>query len=164
MSKQGRDVDLFAVVIVGGVIGALARYAFDLAIPAASDGWATATFVVNMTGCALLGAVLIIARYLVPDPKASRTARLFRPFVITGLLGGYTTFSTYSVETYALTQAGKWGLGVTYAISSIVCGVFLVWIAMRATEFGFRKAGWLRPTAVQAVGAAIVTREAEDEA
>lgn len=133
MPSRSRDYDLFAVVAVGGSLGALVRYSLDVLIAPERDGWPTATFVINLTGAFVLGVVLVVARVKVPDPKASTGARLFRPFVVTGLLGGYTTFSTYVIETHTLALAGRWILAVTYAVGSVVLGVVCVAAAMFVT-------------------------------
>ncbi len=169
MAKNGRDYDLFAVVAVGGACGALVRFWLETVIKTAADGWPRSTFVVNLSGCLVLGSVLIIARYFMPEPTSGRLDRLFRPFVVTGVLGGYTTFSTYAVETHALAQSDKWAMAAVYAITSIVIGVLFVWIAMRITEFVLNRAGLVDPASSAAAGSitetreAAVTRESEDE-
>src|SRR5262245_18661743 len=88
--------DVVAVVSAGGVAGALARFAIASAWPHSAAGFPWATFVINVTGCLLIG-VLMVA---VTDVWPSR--RLVRPFLGTGVLGGYTTFSTAIVETQHL--------------------------------------------------------------
>ena len=85
---------ILGVVALGGVIGSLARYGLAEAIPHAADGFPWATFVTNVLGCFLIGVLL--AR-LTP-----RHHPLLRPFLGTGILGGFTTFSTFAVDTEKL--------------------------------------------------------------
>lgn len=115
--------DLYVAVAVGGAIGAVCRNALEHLIPTATGGWPTATFIVNITGAFVLGVVLAIAVAKFPDPTANNVARRFRPFVITGVLGGYTTFSTYMMETHSLLSENEVVLAGTYLIGSVVAGV-----------------------------------------
>jgi CrcB protein len=127
--------DEIAVVAMGGAAGALARWWITEAVPATTSGaWPWATFLTNLTGCLLLGMVLawINARR---DRWPERWSRLARPLVASGILGGYTTFSSYAVEVRGMAAAGQWIGAVTYALASVVIGVGLVvagsWIAAR---------------------------------
>ncbi|MEI6622775.1 MAG: fluoride efflux transporter CrcB [Actinomycetes bacterium] len=120
------DADLYLAVAVGGAIGAFGRHGLDLLILSARDGWPTATFVVNISGAFVLGIVLIIARRAVPDPTASTIARRFRPLIITGVLGGYTTFSTFMVEAHGLVVSDRTPTALLYVFGSLVAGVTAV--------------------------------------
>ncbi len=130
--RSGRDFDLYLAVAVGGVIGASARHAVDLVFPIASNTWPTATFIINLTGAFILGVVLEAALAFAPDPTVSTFARRLRPFLITGVLGGYTTFSTYMVEAHGLVIAERAPLALLYIFGSLVGGVFLVMCGMAA--------------------------------
>ncbi|MFG2452811.1 fluoride efflux transporter CrcB [Streptomyces sp. NPDC048512] len=88
------------VVAIGGVIGAEARYGASRLWPQGADEFPLTTVLVNVTGCALIGVVLAAVSHM----RAPN--RLLRPFLATGLLGGFTTFSTYAVETQKLIQQG----------------------------------------------------------
>lgn len=125
-----RDIDLFVAVAIGGVIGALARHAVDLVFPTATDQWPTATFIINLTGAFILGVVLEAAIVFAPDPGASTFARRLRPFLVTGVLGGYTTFSTYMVEAHGLMLSDRAPLALLYIFGSLVAGVILVILGM----------------------------------
>lgn len=127
--------DEVGVVAVGGATGALARWWITEAVPHSTAGaWPWATFLTNLTGCLLLGLVLawINARR---DRWSQRWSRLARPLVASGILGGYTTFSTYAVEIRGMAATGQWVGAATYALASVVIGVGLVavgsWIACR---------------------------------
>ncbi|MFE6647305.1 fluoride efflux transporter FluC, partial [Nocardioides sp. NPDC057772] len=88
--------DLLAPIAAGGALGSLARWGLATALPHSDAAWPWATFLTNISGCLLLG--VLMAFVLGPW---SRT-RYLRPFLGVGVLGGYTTFSTYEVETYVL--------------------------------------------------------------
>ena len=83
-----------SVVALGGIIGSLARYGLAEAFPHAPGEFPWATFVTNVVGCFAIG--LLLAR-LTP-----RSHPLLRPFLGTGILGGFTTFSTFAVDTEKL--------------------------------------------------------------
>jgi fluoride exporter len=85
---------IVGVVAGGGVIGSLARYGLSEAIPHGPAEFPWATFVTNVLGCFAIG--LLLAR-LTP-----RSHPLLRPFLGTGILGGFTTFSTFAVDTEKL--------------------------------------------------------------
>lgn len=126
---MAKDFDLYVAVAIGGAIGASARYSMELAIPTASDGWPTATFLVNLSGAFILGMIVVLGDVFFPDPKLNALARRFRPFVVTGILGGYTTFSTYIVEAHGLminNSDPKIGLGILYLVSSVILGLICV--------------------------------------
>jgi len=88
---------ILAVVALGGIAGSLARYGLAAAIPHGANGFPWATFVTNVVGCLAIG--ILFAR-LTP-----RSHPLLRPFLGTGVLGGFTTFSTYAVDTEKLLHA-----------------------------------------------------------
>lgn len=125
-----RDIDLFIAVAIGGVIGASARHAMDLVFPTESDQWPLATFLINLTGAFILGLVIEAATAFAPDPGASKVARRLRPFLVTGVLGGYTTFSTYMVDAHGLFVANRDGLAALYIFGSLIAGVLLVLLGM----------------------------------
>lgn len=90
------------------------------ALPSPAGSWPWATLLVNLTGCALIGGLLAVLLARRPD------SRWLRPFLATGVLGGYTTFSTFAVETVQLAEAGAVALAVGYVLVSVVGGVLAV--------------------------------------
>jgi fluoride exporter len=88
------------VIAIGGALGAVARQLISEALPQAARGFPFGTFVVNVSGCLLIGLLMVSI------VEVRRPHRLVRPFLGGGLLGGYTTFSTYAVGTQRLIQAG----------------------------------------------------------
>ncbi|WP_405057601.1 CrcB family protein [Kribbella sp. NBC_01505] len=85
---------VLGAVALGGIIGSLARYGLATAIPHPEGGFPWATFITNVVGCLAIG--VLFAR-LTPQSHP-----LLRPFLGTGILGGFTTFSTYAVDTEKL--------------------------------------------------------------
>jgi CrcB protein len=128
-------VDELVVVAVGGAVGALARAAISTAVPHPDRAsWPWATFLTNLLGCLLLGVVLdwVDSRSVGWVGAHPRRARLARPLLASGVLGGFTTFSTFSVESYLLARSGSAGLAVLYAVASAMLGVALVLVGRRA--------------------------------
>jgi CrcB protein len=103
---------LFAVG-AGGAIGAAARYGTALAMPPRSGAYPVATFVVNVAGAVILGAVAALPAGWLPAHELTKQA------IGTGFCGGFTTFSTMTLEIYQR-WAGHSALAVTYAAISLV--------------------------------------------
>jgi CrcB protein len=85
---------VLGVIALGGVGGSLARYGLAEAIPHAVGSFPWATFATNVLGCFLIGVLLALLTPL--------SHPLLRPFLGTGILGGFTTFSTFAVDTARL--------------------------------------------------------------
>ena len=109
---------LVALVAAGGAVGTAARHVLAQALPSAG-GWPTATFVANLVGAAALGVLL--EALVRPGPESERARRL-RLALGTGLLGGFTTFSSLAIEVERLLVDGRAGLGVAYGVVSVVLG------------------------------------------
>jgi fluoride exporter len=118
------DVRLLAAVSAGGVLGALARYGLQTAYPhtAAQFGWVT--LAINVSGCLLIG---IIAVLIAGKPG---THRLVRPFLVTGVLGGYTTFSTYVVDIQHALLAGAPRTALLYGAATLIGALVAAWAGM----------------------------------
>lgn len=108
--------DVVLVVAAGGALGGLARYGLSRLV-AGPAGFPWATFTENVLGCFLLGALMVV---LVEVRAPSRYAR---PFLGIGVLGGFTTFSTYSAEIRALAADGRAALAAAYLVSSLLAGL-----------------------------------------
>jgi CrcB protein len=120
---------VLAAISAGGVAGALARYSLDAAFPHRPAGFAWTTFGVNVSGCLLIGALMV----LVTDVWPHR--RLLRPFLGTGLLGGYTTFSAYIVDIQYLLAAGAVRTALAYLAGTLLA-------ALAAVSAGITIARW----------------------
>jgi fluoride exporter len=118
-----------APVAAGGAIGSVGRYLAGLAVGApAGSGFPWATFTVNVTGCFLLGFVMI---YLLDVWPPRRELRLF---LTTGVLGGYTTFSTYATGVLHLIQGGAFAIADAYALTSLLAGATATWCGIAAAR------------------------------
>jgi fluoride exporter len=115
---EGRMAYLLAAL--GGALGALARWGVAAALPSSPGGWPWATLMVNLTGCLLLGVLLAVLADRFPE------ASWPRPFLAVGVLGGYTTYSTFAVEVVELTDAGAPAVAAGYGVASVVGGVLAV--------------------------------------
>lgn len=109
---------------LGGALGACTRYLADAAIGARlGAGFPWGTFLVNVSGCFLIGVVaVLIWGGVVPAWT--------RPLLVVGFLGGYTTFSTYSNDTLELLQGGEPLLAVANALGQVVLGLVGVYLGM----------------------------------
>ena len=120
--------DVVAVVALGGACGGALRWLVGSILPVAPGGFPWATFVENVTGCLALG-VLIVLLLEVWAPS-----RYLRPFLGVGLLGGYTTFSAYTVEAVGLARADAAPMALLYLFGSVAVGLAAVWIGMTVTR------------------------------
>src|SRR4051794_36820236 len=98
------DPGVLAAIAAGGVLGAEARYGLSVLIPHEPGQWPMATWLINVTGCFLIG-ILMFSITELTSPH-----RLVRPFLGVGVLGGYTTFSTAMVDVQQLALAGREGV------------------------------------------------------
>ncbi|MFF0296050.1 fluoride efflux transporter CrcB [Kitasatospora sp. NPDC004614] len=134
--RRGPDSELAAVigvVAVGGVLGACARYAIALAWPTPVDGFPWATLVINAAGCAVIGAFMTVLT------EAWRAHRLVRPFFGTGVLGGFTTFSTYAVDIQRLMLAGRAPAALGYLAATLLAAMVAVWAGAAAARRVIRR-------------------------
>jgi fluoride exporter len=114
-----------AAVAVGGGLGSISRYLLSQAFPA-GHGFPWAIFAVNVSGCLLLGLLLVYLLEVWP-PR-----RFLRPFLAIGLIGGYTTFSTYAAGVMTLLTGRAPALADAYALSSIMAALMAVWAGQKA--------------------------------
>lgn len=101
-------VAVLLVIAAGGAVGAVVRYGLGELLPSGAGEWPWSTWLVNGSGCLLIGVLMALTS------EVSTRQRLLRPFVVVGVLGGYTTFSTATVETQQLIAAGQPGTGLLY--------------------------------------------------
>jgi fluoride exporter len=127
---------IVAVVALGGAIGATARYAAAQWWPAQPGGFPWATFWTNVVGCAVIGVFMVV----ITDVWAAH--RLVRPFFGTGVLGGFTTFSTYAVDIQKLVDTGHPRTGLAYLAATLGAALMAVWLAVTATR---RVLKWRQP-------------------
>jgi len=133
--RQGVDPDLtvpkqqplsrvLVVIALGGALGASARYGVGSAWPT-GGGFPWSTFAVNVLGCLLLGALLVGLTELRGGHP------LLRPFLGTGVLGGFTTFSTYAVDGVTRDAAG---LAAGYVAATLGAALLATWVGVTLTR------------------------------
>jgi CrcB protein len=110
-----------ASIGVAGAAGALARYWVEGIISRRGGAFPWGTFVINVTGAFLLGFLFTILS------ERFRVVPWFRSAVTIGFLGAYTTFSTFSLETFRLIEDGSVILGLANALGSVVAGLLAVY-------------------------------------
>ena len=113
----------YFLVAIGGGTGALARYIAASAIMTRFGGkFPLGTFVINVTGCFVMGILMtIFTERLDINPQ-------WRPLLIVGFLGGYTTFSSFEWETYAAAREGGFWIAMLNVVSSVILGYVAVWL------------------------------------
>jgi CrcB protein len=111
---------VYLLAAAGGALGAVARWAVTEVLPGPPGSWPWATLLVNLTGCFLLGALLAVLAARSPEPA------WVRPFVGVGVLGGYTTYSTFAVEVVDLADDAALVPALLYVVASVVGGAAAV--------------------------------------
>jgi len=116
-----------AWIALGGILGSLARYAISLLWnPEVVGGFPTGTLVINALGCLAIGMLVPV---LVGHPREER----LRPFLVTGVLGGFTTFSAFALESGVMLDEGNVGRAVVYIGLSLFLGLVAVPLGARVT-------------------------------
>jgi CrcB protein len=116
--------DVLLVISAGGALGSLARWGVGELVPWSGDEFPWATFIENISGGFALG-VLMVFLFDVWPPH-----RYLRPFLGVGLLGGYTTFSTYMLESRDLLVGDEAATAFMYLAGSLVAGLIAVWLGI----------------------------------
>lgn len=114
---------LLLVVAAGGALGSLARYGLAVAMPQGRGELPRSTLLVNVLGCLLLGVLV----------AAWPHSRWLRPFLGTGVLGGFTTFSTFAIEADRLLVRAPW-VAVSYVALSLALGLGAAALGLRLGE------------------------------
>lgn len=126
-----RDPRFLGLIVLGGAAGTAVRSWLETAYAAPAGTWPWATFSINLTGAFLLGFLLEALARTGPDRGWRRLARLGAG---TGMLGGFTTYSTFAVETAALAGDGAAWLALAYALASVVLGLTTAWLGFEAAR------------------------------
>ena len=113
----------FLLVALGGGMGSLARYTAGMAI---AERFGTrfpwGTVAINITGSFLIGLIMTFLTERLPGDLN------WRPLLVTGFLGGYTTFSSFEWETYATIRHGGFWIGIANVAGSVSLGYAAVWL------------------------------------
>jgi CrcB protein len=112
------------LVALGGAIGSVARFKLSGWVLQQSPTWRfpAGTFAVNVIGCFIAG---VLAGMAVKQDVFTPEARVF---LFTGLLGGFTTFSAFGLETLLLLKRGEAGVAIANAVMSVAAGLLVAWL------------------------------------
>lgn len=124
-ASRSRRWDIVLVIAAGGAVGGTMRNGLNLLVEHPDDGFPWSTFIENVVGCLLLAALMV---YLV---DVWRPSRYIRPFLGVGVLGGFTTFSTYTSEARVLMLEGEMLLAFLYVAGTVVFGLLATWTGLR---------------------------------
>ncbi|MES1254788.1 MAG: fluoride efflux transporter CrcB [Acidobacteriota bacterium] len=121
-------MNLFLVAI-GGALGSMSRYVLS-ALVLRATGWLfpAGTFVVNILGCAIFGAIIGAAEQRIVLSTEARA------LLLSGVLGGFTTFSSYTFESFVLLRDGQWLAAVGNIVGQVVVGLAGFWAAYLSTR------------------------------
>lgn len=158
VARQRRELrrapwSVLAMISLGGGVGGLARYGLGVWAPVEPGAFPWTTFGVNVSGCLLIGALMV----LVTEVWGGH--RLVRPFLGVGVLGGYTTFSFHMVEAQHLIEEAAVRTAALYLAGTAVAGLLAVAAGMAGTRWVIRRRAGVHPAGiggraelVQAVG------------
>jgi len=125
--RPGRDVLVVVAVTLGGIVGAVGRYAATLWWPTGPTGFPWTTFGINLIGSFLLAIVVVLSTERWPDSV------VFRPLLGTGVIGGFTTFSTFAVDQQRLITHGHALTAIAYLVGTLAVCLAATWAGQRAT-------------------------------
>lgn len=134
--RRGKGWSLF-LIFLGGALGTHLRYTVEAAVPSTRDAWPLATFLINITGALILGALLEILQLSGPDAGWRRRVRLGAG---TGLLGGFTTYSSFTTEAAMLADVHHYLIAFGYAVASVLLGVVAALAGMTGATALYRRA------------------------
>jgi CrcB protein len=119
----------YVMIAIGGSLGAIARYEVATMIQAhIPAGFPWGTFVVNVSGCLVMGLVTtLLTERLGANPA-------WRFLVPIGFIGAYTTFSTFELEAFRANTEGAWLIGGAYIVGSVVAGYLALWAGVVAAR------------------------------
>jgi len=121
-------LDRYLVVLAGAGLGGMTRYALGTWIMARSGGrFPLGTFLINISGSFFIGLLMtLLTERLQPHPN-------WRLFLVVGVLGGYTTFSSFEYETLQAVRDGERWMGLLYVAGSVLLGYLAVWLGAALT-------------------------------
>lgn len=118
----------WVLVAIGGAFGALARFGLLALVPPSTDRFPTATFLANVLGCFVMGAVYIL---IVEKPLLNAN---LKPLLTVGFLGAFTTFSSFSIEAFSLWSADHQAIAASYLVATVLACLFAVWAGATLCE------------------------------
>lgn len=133
-TERESRLGVLAAVAIGGALGASARYGMGRAIHVAPGGFPWSTFWINVTGSLALGFTLVLFTERIEPP------RHLRVFLVSGLLGAYTTFAALTVEFDLLVKDGHPMTAMGYLAATLCAGIAATWVGMHMGRLGARRA------------------------
>jgi len=118
--RLGLSLTVLFVIALGGALGTVARFLLDTAFVEGSGHFPTVTLVVNLSGSLAIGILIPVVEKWTPRQP------LLRPFLVVGILGGWTTYSALAVGAITLLQNGRAGLSLLYLAATLLGGTALV--------------------------------------
>ncbi|HIV11508.1 MAG TPA: fluoride efflux transporter CrcB [Candidatus Pullilachnospira stercoravium] len=112
------------IVGAGGAVGAVLRYLIGLIPLNPENGFPIKTFLINVAGCFVIGLVAALAARASLNPRITL-------FLKVGICGGFTTFSSFALETEQLMAKGAVWMAVSYVAASVLCGILAVFAAQK---------------------------------
>ena len=123
----------YFVIGLGGALGSMLRFGLgswiDATVSKAGQLFPWGTIVVNITGCFVIGFIAAISA---PGEGRAMISPLVRQFIMIGILGGYTTFSSFSLQTLTLAQDNQWGGAAANVLISVVLCLVGCWLGALA--------------------------------
>jgi len=117
----------YLLVGIGGALGAMARLAVGNAVGALPNGFPLSTFAINIAGSIAMGLLIgVLAR---TTPQHQNEIRLF---VAVGVFGGFTTFSSFSLDAIAMIERGDLFAAMVYVVGSVALGIAGLWLGLTA--------------------------------
>ena len=117
----------FFHVALGGAVGASLRYLTNVAaMRTFGPGFPWATMAVNIVGSFAMGGLVVVL--------AHKGGMRFAPFLMTGVLGGFTTFSAFSLDTYTIWERGEPGLAMVYVLGSVILSLTAIMLGILVTR------------------------------
>ncbi|MBC8312196.1 MAG: CrcB family protein [Candidatus Marinimicrobia bacterium] len=108
---------------MGGFIGVSLRYISSLGLDKLyTSPFLSSTFLINFSGCFILGILMNLGITNTETWPA-------KEFLVMGILGGFTTFSTFGMESYRLMESGQLMTALSYMIGSVIAGIFGIWLS-----------------------------------
>lgn len=117
----------YLLVGIGGALGAMARFGMQTVIGSTPNGFPVATLLVNIAGSVAMGVLVGVLAKTTPQ-----YANEIRLFVAVGIFGGFTTFSSFSLDAITLIERGEIGLAAAYIVGSVLLSIAGLWMGLLA--------------------------------
>jgi len=117
----------YLLVGIGGALGAMARYGMQSLVGSLPNGFPAATLLINIVGSVAMGVLVGILAKATPQ-----YANEIRLFVAVGIFGGFTTFSSFSLDAFTLIERGEIVLALVYILGSVILSIAGLWLGLTA--------------------------------